>query len=640
MKKVIALQNIKNINFISSEMKPFIWEKEVESETEFLKMLSKEKAQFGMYMSKKMEVTFVRKELGSWIITNSFDIDLLAMNHFNIKPAAFNRFSKKIPFGIESEEIFFTKDGIAYHDNIINKIIDYKINLFLDNDYGSKIKKFKEKYGNFNFSSKRATFFSSENIDFFLKSASGVKPLKGLKIAKNIVKEDGYTTFTMGGAIISISKVSSKNNTETYDLFSLIKSKDEISNHYFNRNILTNISNHINNITITPTNKLKKSDIFFSLVGLTIFIILSIFTFTFIISPTAVSDSFDILFSQKTYTYPWIYLLWFNFFVSFLSSFIIMYIFSYLTFKRKPNLQNVINFFLAAQIRAAAVILTGQEALAMFLWGFYLVKKSGVRTSNLVGAVSVIQILRGILTIFIGFPFMIVGQTYVSSIINVVSGKSVNYIIFYILAWGGMLWFLLDKLIRGAIVFIPPSHFIYNKIYTFATLRNRNGNIFLSLQHREFGLRNLKSSVSGVFKNKKRTTRVGFTIFVLIILEALEVMYIFNIVEISMSSDIRHYNFIQISGARYMITQINHFPIINVMPGNGIAIIDIFMKNIYESIYLYTHSVDTTIPDLNQASEFSQQTTFITRFFNSYFKGILHLLISIYITIKIILRKK
>lgn len=84
---------------------------------------------------------------------------------------------------------------------------------------------------------------------------------------------------------------------------------------------------------------------------------------------------------------------------------------------------------------------------------------------------------------------------------------------------------------RGGVVFIPPAHYIYNKIYNFITISKKNANVFDIMQHREMGLMNLKTSTSNMLLNKERLYRISLTVILLIFIEAFELMYVFNIVE-------------------------------------------------------------------------------------------------------------
>lgn len=89
-----------------------------------------------------------------------------------------------------------------------------------------------------------------------------------------------------------------------------------------------------------------------------------------------------------------------------------------------------------------------------------------------------------------------------------------------------------------------------------------------------------------------------------------------------------------------MITQINHFPIINIMPGDGVGVIEQFMDSTYYYIFLASHNLqlDNEI-SVNYATNFADQTTFMIRFFNSYLPTILRLFIGIYAITKLAIKR-
>lgn len=606
------------------------------SQKSFLKLLNKSKSSSGIFIDNNFNVNFVIKKTGSWETINKIEIDLMILEKINLKPEIFE---ESIPFGEKSNLVTFTSSGIKYHESIRNEIIVKKISLLENKNFYEYLYEFNKKYGHFEFSHTAFTNKSAIGIsDLFLKFSKGT-PIKGLPNASNYRVEGNIHSLKLGNSNIIIDM-----QENWINVFSLVNSNDKIGNYYLNRSLLFNFKNHAQLNMNDGKRKLKKTDIVFSLLGLITFLLLTAFTFSFILSPESVSNSFSTIFSPYTYKHPWIYFLWFNFLISFFFSFLMMYFMTLVVNKKKPQMANIINFFVASQIRAAVVILTGQEVLSMFLWGAYLVKKSEVRVSSLVGSLAIVQMIRGILTLIIGLPFMIIGQSYMGNVINHVMGESVNAWIFYLLSWGGLLWFLLDKAIRGGVVYLPASHYLYNIIYTKIILFKKNPNVFDSMQSRETGLLNLKRVSKNMFKNKQRLSRLSITIIAMIFIEAFEIMYIFNIVENNINTDSKiYFNFLQLSGTRYMITQINHFPIINIMPGNGVAAIEYFMDNSFKYIYMFKHGYDINSisnPEIcNNVNDFANQTTFITRFFNTYLQGILHLVITSYIVLKIIYRK-
>lgn len=640
MNKIIVFQNqahLEKFNFFFPDKTNFYLDPE-KNQKSFFKILKKKHADFGMLIDVNLNVEIVFKKMGSWKSYGKFNLDLITLNYKKIAPIVNKRAESIFNFGKKDPRIKIGPLGIEYSEDFIDEIVLEKINLFLRNDLGQIAKNFSDKYGDYKFSYRKIKRSNAIGFDDFItKIKSGVN-VNGVGKTNNYSfdQENGLHFFKSSSAYTFI--YDDDNSIEIYVIFN---SQNSIDNHYCWKSYLNNLVNNINlNMTGTK-NMIKKSDLLLSFIGFLVFIFLTIITFTVILRPEEVQRSFGIIFSKEAYKSCWIYLLWINFLISFFFMFILMYILALSFGRRKPNLKSMVNMFIAAQIRAVAVVLTGQEILAMFLWGFYLVKKNQVRVSSLVGAIALIQVIRGMVTIVVGIPFMIIGQVYLSNVLQFVSGEYIEPALFYTLSWGGLIWFLIDKALRGGVVYIPPVHYIYNKIYTQTILFKKNPNIFIKMEDREMSLMNLKQYSKTIFTNRERLYRISLTVLLMIFIEALELMYVFNLVESAISiNPLIHYNFLQLSGARYMITQINHFPVINIMPGNGIAIIEEFMNNTFEYIYLYVHGITSGIGSSEIAQIFSQDSTFILRFFNSYLKTVLQLAIVMFLVFKITIRRK
>lgn len=86
-------------------------------------------------------------------------------------------------------------------------------------------------------------------------------------------------------------------------------------------------------------------------------------------------------------------------------------------------------------------------------------------------------------------------------------------------------------------MFLPPAHYIYNKLYTWIVMIRGDGHFLESMIAREMSLQNLKRSSKTIFKNRNRLYNVLLTIVFMIFIEALELMYVFNLVETSTSAN-------------------------------------------------------------------------------------------------------
>lgn len=310
----------------------------------------------------------------------------------------------------------------------------------------------------------------------------------------------------------------------------------------------------------------------------------------------------------------------------------------------------ILTFFIAGQIRATTRFITGEEIIGTILWGWYITKNNNIRTSRLVGTMATLSVISGIVTLVFGLPFMLVGQFYLLNVFGGISPilgdmySNSSIIMFFVLSWGGFLWILIDKIIRVSIIYSPPAHYLYNKIYTKIVLFKKSPNVFENMKNREFSILSLKSAKKNSLLQKDRMIRLSLMILISVMIEALELIYIFNIVEMYNTpiDPVMHYNFFQISGTRYMVSGIRHFPVVNIMPGDGLLFIELFMSHTYEALYVFSHlnsSGDISAINLDSASKFAMQTTFITRFFNTYLQRIVALIITLFVVGKLINRK-
>lgn len=642
MKKIIVIENetIKNKVEQSYKGKLNIFVLGKNNQKDLLKLILKEKADAGIFINKNYEVHLIHRKLGGWKTINNFTLDLLVLEDLKIKPKFPKSLSKKIPFGTPDDKLSFTDKGILYQEDQISNILNMKILILENDDFNGKIKSFNNKWGYFHIEQKNLVKKKAVAFESFTKDIKNNKVLPGLKTPSKVSEEDGRLQFNMG-----ISSICINNKEEIITVISLTASNNEVESHYQHKGIIRNIENNIYSNTIGEYRKLKKREIILSLFGLFVFILLTVITFTKILDPSEVKLSFKILFSWNTLSHAWIYLLWANFFFSFLFSFIMMYIISFAIQRKRPNAKAMLTYFVASQIRATARFITGEAIIGTFLWGWYIVKKNNIRTSSLVGAVATLSVFRGIFTFIIGIIFMIIGQVYLSGVFSYVdslTGDKINTTLFYVLSWGGLVWILFDRFVRSSIVYLPPIHYLYNKIYTRIILFKKNPNVFTNMENREMSLISLKSSTKNLLLNKERIYRISLMIFIAVLIEALELMYIFNIVEIYNASinplydKVLHTDFMNISGGRYMISMVHNFPLINVTPGNGIGFIEYFMSNAFGAMYLYSHNST----DLAIAGSFADQTTFITRFFNSYLQMMLSSIITGYVFTKIMLRRR
>lgn len=640
MKKIIVFENeilldqVKNSYRGSLDI--FILNSNVQKE--LLKLVIKEKADAGIFIDKDYKINLVHKKLGGWSAVDNFTLDLLVMEDLDIKPSTPSYISNRIPFGKKSDLLKFSGNGIKYDESIKLSSLIKKLEILENNNFYEVIKDFNLRNGYFKISNKTINKSDALAFELFKKNILNKVSINDLEEITNVVNDDSLSFNIKTSSVV----INEEGDTINLEIFTHDTNEEEF--HYSHKNLETYINNYICNIK-ESMRVIKKSEIALSIFGFILFIILTAVTFTKILNPQDVSKSFEILFDPKTLHTGWIYMLWINFVFSYLFSFIMVFVIAWEVEGERPSSKTLWTYFVAAQLSATARFITGEEIIATVLWGWYIVSRSEVRTSKLVAAVASTSLLSSIFVFAFGVIFMSIGQSYAINVLDYVeplNNGSANMILFYILSWGGLIWLVFDRIMRFALVYMPPVHYVYNKIYTRVALIKKDNDVFNSMVNREMSLKSLKGSTKKIFESNSRIFRISMIILITTILEAFELMCTFNIVENFNDSQIRHYNFVQLSGARFMITQIKHFPGINILPGSGMGVNEYFMSQSYQAMYIFSHRSIDSINEINvsDAESFAVQTTFIIRFFNVYLMRILSLIVTITVISKTILKRR
>lgn len=642
-------------------------------EADILNYLIKNKQKESILINNEGNVSLVYKYNGSWKFTNSTSLDLYfckKYNLFTINPKDKNfhdtlleNFGKKL----NSKERYPFFNGKNF-----DVIID-QLNFFINNTWIDDLSLLTNELSNIKVSSRkiqyREEYYKMFCDNYELNNIPGIPvnkkiSTKIIRKEKNVVSitdhqgDDSQISFMTNRTFVNLQVV----NNEMINVILISTSDDEVSSHYLIKGMNENLRNNLLNLK-TSSAKIKKKDIIISSIGFLIFIILSCVTFSIIFSPDNMSDSFVLLFSKSTLEHAWIYLLWMNFFISLFSSFIIMTFISWIMNGKMPNLKAFWSFFMAAQLKATTRFITGEAIIGNILWIWYLNKNTTIRTSSLVGAMATMSIIRIPLTIILTSPFMILGQVYASDLFNNLNATGmfniniVNASLFYTFAWGGFVWGLIHHALIPCIIILPFVHKLFNILYTRYLVIKKENNVILKLTNKEMTFKSMKNSAKSIFKRKDRIYRTSITLLFLIFIEALEIMYIYEIVENYMYSNnslfiesglekTHYFNFLQLSGIRMMVSHVYNFPIINILPGNGMGVIDHFMINMNEIIFINTHFDKINYNDFanlvdfkDLSIDFAEQTAFITRFFNVYLKRFISSLFALYIVIKLVSRK-
>ncbi len=662
MKKLVYIQNIKIFNNLSNNEEFPDNEKfdfkyiEKFQEKDILKKMLKNKEDGCIFIDEIGNVNFVYQYMRTWKFLNVNIIDLFfaeKYDKYKINPSNEREFRKDI---FRDYVHNLDQKGRYIYKNIKKEeVIKKQIMFFSQDDWKNEIDIF----------CKRINFLNYKNFSLPNKGQYTLDLIKDISDGKNIPgvnrinvisssENNESVYFESGNTLINIEVIEDE---VIVDIIST--SVDEIDSHYLNKGMYENIRNNFLNAR-TSQRKVKRRDIVISLIGTIIFIILTALTFTLVFDPKNVQQSFVVLFDKKTFTQPWLYLLWINFFINFFFSFIIMTFTFYISTGRKPNYNVLWTFFIAAQIKATTRFITGEEIIGTIIWIWYLNRNSTIRTSALAGAVATLSIIRIPLTIILVSPFMIIGQVYASQIFNDLSNtdfnnlNAINTSLFYFLSWGGFVWGVVHHSIIPIVILLPPAHIAFNAINTRVEIRRNNNGIVNRLTNREMSILSMKKSAKSIFDRKDRIYRIALTLVLLTFIEALEIMYIFKIVENYMFQEsimqftevkANYNNFLQLSGIRMMVRNVYAFPVINLMPGNGMLVIEFFMSNVNQTIFIAQHnyfeaSASSNVQSIMSISnDFAEQTAFITRFFNVYLRRFISLVVTLWVVKKIIVRK-
>lgn len=450
------------------------------------------------------------------------------------------------------------------------------------------------------------------------------------KISYELLDDDKVHILTNDGEIF-LNK--SKDNKVYYSI--ILKGK-KMTDLFFSikayRNNIKAIINEEERI-IGGRKKINWKDLLTMFISIIVIAILTYVTFNFIFGSSS-NSALSILFSGYTWSQGWIYLLIFNFIFSlFLGMFMSILIHWFTPNSGKLNYKTTLNMWVSLQIRAAAAFITTNAFLATFIWGIYVVQTTKIRTVGFVGMVASLNMLRAMIMMPIGFIFMVRG-TFYSSHLLIDLGQNGELITYSILSWGGWLWSIIHNLSVSIFIILPPLHIFYN--YILEKIHWKKGTLDSltdSMTSFEMQIRNIKTNLPKQFKNYKRMIRLGMIIIFSIILETFEFTYSLRMVE-NYNKDVlelgfekaNYFNVFAISSIRYMSSFVHHFPILNIIPGQGIGISDFVLNDLTNAIVTSKHDklVDPDIVDV-----ISSESSLIIRFFNFYLKKAISLIITL-----------
>lgn len=623
------------------------------NEKSVLKKLSKEKNKHAVILNKNNEVSFVYRKNGTWIFANNNFFDIYFSFKLGIVNLSKDKTKNRHILYLMSLENLNENSRINFNTGNIDVLLEL-IHFYTDPNWKKIISNFNNLYGFYSLEKKQYNIANSKNVI----NAIG-KKVKLIGLPVNEVfdfKNDEEVTFKNRYSLVRLSILDNKKAESII----VSKSDDEVSLYYNTKGTTDNLNNHILNLK-TSIRKLSTREIIFSIIGFIIFIIMIIVTFMVILKPENVSQAVSIFKQKETYMQPWLYLLWMNFFINYFFSLIVASMAIYFTTGKMPNWKTLWTVFIGRQLNATTRFITGEAIIGTIIMAWYIAKESNIRVSSYVGTIATISIIKIPLTILLVMPFMISGQLYanqlmnsLSSIESIQSGLGIDTSLFYILSWSGFAWSIIHHSITPIVILLPPAHYLYNLLNTKYSIFKRSDNLVMFFTAKEMSLASMKNSTKRILKRKTTITRIAIMIPLLAIVEALEMMYVYQIVEHSMFNngleslgfnEAKYYNFIQLSGLRMMVHNIYECPVINITPGSGAGIVEYFLENVNEIIFVNKHFDIFALGDLDShkineiTNSFAEQSAFLTRFFNVYLQRLISMIISIYIINKIFRRK-
>lgn len=626
---ILINKNLKNkINDIDplSERVDFFHE---ESLLKIIKQAEKSKINRIYYTTDSTEELIIKTQ-GKWVPVSKYHINLLLINE------------KKLSFG---SDVYFpiVKEQNKNDDNDVNYSLAEdafvfkkdmtleKIKLLLDEEIYVKY----DQFSKYSFAKKKANV-TGKNFSKFEKEILDDKfEMPG--VPKKKVHKSGEFIFLETKSSNSTIQYSN----ESFDIITISNQGDFARSSQYTNSINNNVINNANDITNNST-KFTTKNIISSLVGFIIVIFLLYFTFNFIFSAEDLTQAFKILGDKVTWTHIWVYILILNFIITFFYTLFLMVTVSLFS-KKKMNWKNRWEMFMSIQLRQVAMFTTGNFVFATVIWGLYLNRRVGIRISALVGTLGVMNILKSMFQLATALIFLTPGTIYLSSMID----NSWTAVWIFVLGWGGLFWSSFHNVVTSLPIFIPFFQIMYIRSKLNITLRKNNSSDELVKVNSEIYF--ARAGFSRLFESKERIYRilmltVGMTIFeaveTVVIFQMVEDYYVYSLHEPLLGTTASYWNIFSIAGVRLMSSYVHMFPLLNIIPGQGAGITDLFMSNVNVLVIAKQHGLSSADVHLNfeEISRYSDSATIITRFMNFYLKKIISIFIVIYICIKITIK--
>lgn len=548
-------------------------------------------------------------------------------------PESFSKFSKT------NEYISINNGLISYEDNYFQSEEFYnKLNWVASEFYYiNTLNNENVNKGAYIYKVDKFELDKDHNYDQIIKKLLKKESISGVDYKECLeISENKYHLKTKFGSFYI-----EKNNKTIIVISDIFSKQNESDMKIFGEGIVNNIKNNMNNIH--AASKITPMKIIQLVLGLAVLFILALLTFNNIFDTENMKFIIDHIFSANSMKLPWIYLIILAFIFSFMMPLWIAFFIEKVVLKKKKlEMTRLWVYFFSSILRRLATFLTGNYFIAVFVWGWYINRKLNIKTSTLIGTISSVSIIRGVLYAFIGTIFMTIGTMTYFLEYNTDTTKSI--IVVFIISWLGFLWEIIHNFWMFFLILSPTVQALFSSLMLRIKflIGRANTNYIESNYHNMVMLNRFKFTMD--WKTEKpRIYRTLMFIVVPLFLEGIETVLYFNLVDSLLLIEVGNYNkfklywdFISISGLRLAANNIHNFPIINILPGKGMGFSEFGLNTLYEAIFAKQHSSEdlSTLWNGKTPADLSQMTSFVTRFFNQYLPIIITFVISAIILTK------
>lgn len=595
---------------------------------------------------KNNSVIIAYKVEGSWRIMEKNDILIhyfakikskFSNNSDGSSPTYLEEFSNRNEdilannFDLDISEKFYKTET---YFNLINWLISDEF--YVDLNIQSKFKSFR--YG-----SQIVNLKPKNGYNDLIKKIKENEEIDGVPIM-SWKETDNYIQLKVKFGLINIC-LDNSNSSVAIVSYNMAADEDEVDLKIFKDGIISNITNYINFNVVQ--NKISKKNIFRALLGVILLISLTYVTFTWVFNFSSVKEAFEISFNKESLMMPWIYFIILSFMFSLFMPIIIALFMETAIFRRKPDIKRLLIYYESSLVRKAFMLVTGNYFLSLFVWGWYMNRRTKVKTSSLVAAIASTSIIRGIFYSIIGSILMFVGT---GSFFISYGGKfDLSVIVTFVISWLGFLWANFTHFWIFIIILSPTFHSIVDKFIIKYKFKNKRiTKEYLEESYFSSFLVQRGNLTKEIWKNKRLVTRTLLFILVPIVVEGIETILYFNMIDSLVlketgfysSNFSLYYNWISISGIRLVASNIRNFPLLNIIPANGIGVTEVALNTLYSTIYTHKHIDNLNVWGDYTSNDMAQMTTVMTRFFNTYLQTIITLLFTMVIIILEIFKRK